>query len=83
MASTDYLFENDDKTLAPLDVWLKFDAEDDEEPTHEANTFLTDDKTFRVDWYNTSVGEVTSKEFDTYAEAVAWLEPGGYEDFSS
>lgn len=77
---------------APLDVWLRFaDPEDypglteDEldESEYEANTFLNEDNTYRVEWYHTAVGQVSSKWFLTYAEATAWLEDVGYQDFSS
>jgi hypothetical protein len=66
----------------PIDVWLKFEDENDEEPTYEANTF---DKGgyFLVEWYHTAVGQVSSKDFDTYDEATEWLESEGFLDFSS
>lgn len=72
-----------DRREVPLDVWLLFDHEDDEESSHEANTFLTDDNKFRVDWSNTSVGQITSHEFETYEAACVWLEEHGYTDYSS
>ncbi len=65
----------------PLDVWLMFDEPDDEEASHEANTFY-DEGNYRVDWSHTAVGQVTSQTFGTYAEATAWLEAGGYQDFT-
>lgn len=67
---------------APLDVWFLFDDEDDEEPSHEANTFDMGGY-FIVEWSNTSVGQITSVDFDTYEEATAWLEAAGYQDFTS
>lgn len=66
----------------PLDVWLKFDHEDDEEATHEANTFK-DEAGYRVEWYLNSVGLVKSVYFDTLAEAHAWYEREGFQDFTS
>lgn len=72
-----------DEDKNPLDVWLLFDEPDDEHASHEANIYLTDDKRFRVEWSNTSVGQIRSREFDTYAAASAWLEASGYRDFSS
>ena len=65
-----------------LDVWLAFDSPDDEEASHEANTYRTTDG-YRVEWYNTAVGLVTAVDFNTYAEARDWLSAGGYEDYSS
>ena len=66
----------------PLDVWLQFDAEDDEEARAEANTFKEDGQ-FRIDWYLNAVGLVKSVYFDTYEEATAWYEREGFQDFSS
>ena len=77
----------------PLDVWLKFDAQlleafgygDDDDPlaTHEANTYRNLDGSYRVEWYLNSVGLVTTVEFATLADAHAWYEREGFEDFSS
>ena len=66
-----------------LDVWLRFENEEDEDADHEANTFFNEDGTYRVEWSNTSVGQVTKRDFPTYAEATKWLEEGGYTDFTS
>jgi hypothetical protein len=67
-----------------IDVWLRFENPDDadDEPVAEANTFHELNR-FRVDWYLTSVGQVTSVYFDTYAEAEAWLTQEGFLDFTS
>lgn len=72
-----------------LDVWLKFDAENsgegypaDEEASHEANTFKRGGK-FVVEWYHTAVGQISRKEFDSHAEAQAWLTAEGFQDFTS
>ncbi|HVQ18693.1 MAG TPA: hypothetical protein VMT27_06615 [Actinomycetes bacterium] len=74
-----------------LDVWLRVsddEAHDDFEPLPdgkypaEANTYRT--KTgYRVDWYLTAVGLVTSVEFDTLTEARRFLESEGFADYSS
>lgn len=64
-----------------LDVWLYFDEQDDEEPTCEANTYVTEHGTYRVDWYFTAVGHVRSREFDTLADAYDWLESEGFQLF--
>lgn len=66
----------------PLDVWLAFDSPDDEEASHEANIFR-DDAGYRVEWYNNAVGLVSPHVFSTYAKARAFLESGGYDDYSS
>jgi hypothetical protein len=66
----------------PLDVWLKFESPEDEEPTHEANTYKTDTG-FVVKWYLDAVGLVTRVEFATLADAHAWYEREGFQDYSS
>lgn len=75
-----------------LDVWLKFDEPDDEEASHEANVYVTEDYDrysrvdaleFVVEWYHTAVGQVTRGVFGTYGEARAWLEAAGYQDFTT
>jgi hypothetical protein len=71
------------KGKKPLDVWLKFDEPGDEEPSHEANTYLDSLGSYRVEWYNTAVGQVTSRTFTTHEAARRWLEEGGYQDFST
>lgn len=70
-----------------LSVWLLFDepprsAPDDDYASHEANIYADGDG-YRVDWCHTGVGLITSVQFDTYRAAAAWLEAGGYQDFSS
>lgn len=67
----------------PLDVWLAFDDPNDEEASHEANTFLLGTGRYRVEWYNTAVGLVSWREFATYDKAAEWLTNNGYQDFSS
>lgn len=67
---------------AVLDVWLKFDAPDDDEASHEANTWRTSDG-FRVEWCHTAVGQITCEQFPTYALAREWLTGNGYQDFTS
>ena len=68
-------------TDEPLDVWLRH-VGDEEEAEAEANTFRDGDG-FRVEWYLTTVGLVTSRWFATSAAATAWLEAEGFEDYSS
>lgn len=64
------------------ETWLLFDDEDDEEASHAANVNRTRDG-FRVEWWNESVGQVTTVDFDTLEEAHAWLETAGYRDFTA
>ena len=66
----------------PMDVWLQFDSENDEEARAEANTFREDGQ-FRIDWYLNAVGLVKSEYFNTYEEVTAWYEREGFQDFSS
>lgn len=67
----------------PIDVWLKFDSPDDEECAYEANTYRVARDEFRVDWYHTAVGLVSSREFNSYAEAREFLASNGFDDYSS
>jgi hypothetical protein len=64
-----------------LDVWLRFDSPEDEEASHEANTYLTDTG-YAVKWYHSAVGLVTTVDFDTLADAYDWYEANGYQDFT-
>lgn len=65
-----------------LDVWLRFDSPEDEEASHEANTYRNEDGTYRVEWYHNAVGLVTTVDFDTLADAYDWYEANGYQDFT-
>lgn len=69
-------------TKEALDVWLRFDSEEDEEPAYEANTYATPSG-FVVEWYHTDVGQVSRVEFDTLEQAHEWYETQGYLDFTS
>lgn len=79
-----------EETGAPvaLDVWLRFDDDNDEESAYEANTYRTPETDglragYVVEWYHTAVGQVSRVWFSTYSEATEWLEANGYQDFSS
>lgn len=66
------------------ETWLLFDAEDDEEASHEANVDRhVDGDRYVVGWSHTAVGLVTERAFDTLEDAHAWLEKAGYRDFTS
>lgn len=66
-------------TQVPIDVWLRI-LDGDEEA--EANTYMTDDG-YRVEWYLTSVGLVSSADFDTLSDAYDWLEREGFANFTT
>ena len=66
----------------PIDVWLKFDEPNDEEPTYEANTFLTETG-FQIQWYHVDIGIVAAVEFDTLSDVYDWYASHGYTDFTS
>lgn len=72
----------------PIDVWLKWDAEqivrgdDDPLATYEANTFMTETG-YEIQWYHNDVGLVTHIEFDTLADAYDWYERNGFQDFTA
>lgn len=71
-----------------LDIWLKFydpaTDEDDEDylAEYEANTYR-EGEGYRIEWYHNDVGWVICEYFDTLAEAHAWYERNGFQDFSS
>ena len=67
----------------PLDVWLQFESDTDEEARAEANTYRNEDGSYRIEWYLNVVGLVTREYFDTYEEATAWYKREGFQDFSS
>lgn len=69
--------------VEPIDVWLRFDDENDETATYEANTFRNPGGTFRIEWYHNDVGQVTTVDLDTYDECVAWYETNGYRNFTA
>jgi hypothetical protein len=77
-------------TDTAIDVWLRVgdDEHDDFDPLPdgsypaEANTYPTETG-YRVDWYLTSVGLVSSVHFDTLADAYDWLEREGFANYSS
>lgn len=66
----------------PGDVWMRFESDDDDEPSHEANTYAYGDR-YVIKWYHTGVGLVQAHYVDTLAEAHAWYAANGYADFSS
>lgn len=67
--------------MSALDVWLRF-VDDEDESEAEANTY-EDGGGFRVEWYLTAVGLVTSRWFPTRPDARAWLEAEGFQDFTT
>jgi hypothetical protein len=78
-----------ENATATGDVWLKHDddsydaaTDTDDVAAYEANTYRDGDA-YRVEWYHTAVGQVSSRMFATYGEACAWLESEGFEDYST
>lgn len=69
-------------TSDPLDVWLYFDADDDDESTLEANTYRTD-VGFEIQWYHVDIGVVNRVQFDTLSDVYDWYASEGFEDYSS
>lgn len=65
-----------------FDVWLAFGSDNSEEAEYEANTRMTDTG-YAVDYYHTAVGMVSTKEFDTLADAYDWLESEAFENYTS
>lgn len=65
-----------------MQIWLKFDEEHDEDPSHAANIF-PDGEGARIEWWNEAVGLVTTVYKDTMADAEKWLESAGYQDFTA
>lgn len=82
---------------APLDCWLRFDADetmcpeeyraavaagDDVSCTAEANTYFDGDN-YRVEYYNSAVGLVRAVYFADYESATKFLASNGFEDFAA
>lgn len=66
-----------------MQIWLKFDEEHDEEPSHTANIFTFDNGGTIVEWGNEAVGEVTTLHYNSLAEAENRLSEAGYQDFTA
>ena len=66
-----------------LDVWFKFENEDDEEPILEANTFEDEYGQYRIEWYHNDIGYVNTEYFDTYSDAEKWYEENGFIEFTA
>lgn len=65
-----------------MQTWLKFDAPDDEEPTHGANIFPEGDE-MRIEWWNEAVGIVTTVHASTIQNAERWLTDRGFTDYTA
>ena len=66
----------------PIDVWLRFEN-DEEEASHEANTFIDKDGGFRIESYSTAVGQVSTVHLDTVGEVHEWYAKHGYQEFTA
>ena len=65
-----------------MQIWLKFDEEHDEDPSHAANIFEDEDGA-RIEWWNEAVGLVTTEHHPDTASAERALESSGYTDFTA
>lgn len=65
----------------PLDVWFRFESDDDDDPTYEANTYRKGDG-YVIEWCHNDVGQVTRVELDTIEEVNDWYEKNGYSDYT-
>lgn len=65
----------------PIDAWLRFDADDDEESEAEANTYL-DGTGYRIEWCLTAVGLVTRVYLGNYEGVTKWYASNGFTDFT-
>lgn len=65
------------------EVWMRFEADEDEEPTHEANISLDDDGDYMVEIDFVATSNVTEHYFDTAEEARSFLENMGYDDYTA
>lgn len=62
-----------------MDVWLRTVGD---EVDAEANIRQDEAGYYVVDWYLNAVGLVKSEPFLKLTDARAWLEAGGFEDYS-
>lgn len=65
-----------------MQIWLKFDAPDDEEASHAANIFTEDDGA-RIEWWNEAVGIVSTVNASSVRNAERWLTDRGFADFTA
>lgn len=65
-----------------MQIWLKFDAPDDEEASHAAN-IITEDGETRIEWWNEAVGLVSTVNASSVRNAERWLTDRGYIDFTA
>ena len=66
-----------------LETCLRFDEDDDEEPTYEANVYRESDGTVSVRWSLVAVGLETVVPCTTRDAAREWLASAGYVDFTA
>lgn len=65
-----------------MQIWLKFDAPDDEEASHAAN-IITENGEVRIEWWNEAVGLVRTVQASSVRNAERWLTDRGYIDFTA
>lgn len=64
-----------------MQTWFKFDAPDDEEPSHTALVFTEDGET-RIEWWNEDVGVVSTVDASSIRNAERWLTDRGFTDYT-
>ena len=65
-----------------MQIWLKFDAPDDEEASHAANIFTEGDEVW-IEWWNEAVGLVSTVNASSVRNAERWLTDRGYIDYTA
>lgn len=67
-----------------MQIWFKFDDENDEDPTYTAN--VTEDENGNgtlVEWWHEDVGLTERVIFEDEDTAGKWLESQGFQDFTA
>ena len=80
MGKSSYQYNSDGEE--ELSVWMRFESDDDE-PSHEANIYKGKNGKYRTECYHVNVGQVVAKDWPSHKTAAAFLEKGGYRDFTS
>lgn len=65
-----------------MQIWFKFDAPDDEDPSHTANVFTEEDGA-RIEWWNEDVGVVSTVNASSVRNAERWLTDRGFIDYTA
>lgn len=65
-----------------MQTWFKFDAYDDEEPSHTA-IIITEDGETRIEWWHEDVGVVSTVSASSVRNAERWLTDRGFIDYTA